>query len=81
MDMTVYGMLLSKILKMSKGEKGDPGESATVAVGNVTNGPLAVTNTGTSSNVVLDFSIPIPSGVTISDDGNGNVTIENNGGD
>lgn len=81
MDMSIYGMLLAKILKMSKGEKGDPGQSATVAVGNVTNGPLAVTNTGTSSNAVLDFSIPVPTGVTFSDDGDGNVIVQNNGGD
>jgi len=81
MDMTVYGMLLSKILKMSKGEKGDPGKSATVAVGSVTDGPLAVTNSGTSTNAVFNFSIPVPSGVTFSDDGEGNVIVQNNGGD
>ena len=45
-----------------KGAKGDTGDPATVAVGTVTTGAAGseatVTNVGTSSNAVFDFSIP-----------------------
>lgn len=41
------------------GPKGDPGESATVAVGTVTGGTTAqVNNSGTSTDAVLDFVLP-----------------------
>lgn len=49
-----------------QGPPGLPGTPATVAVGAVTAGPLAVTNSGTASAAVLDFSIPAAEGVTIS---------------
>lgn len=45
-----------------KGLKGDPGEAATITVGEVTSGdpdsPPIVTNSGTSSAAVFDFVIP-----------------------
>ena len=42
-----------------KGDKGDTGESATVEIGNVQVGiNPSVTNTGTNTNVILDFVIP-----------------------
>lgn len=45
-----------------KGEKGDPGQAATITVGNVTTLPAGssatVTNTGTTSSAVFDFGIP-----------------------
>ena len=42
-----------------QGPKGDPGESATVAVGTVSGGTEAsVTNSGTNADAVLDFVLP-----------------------
>lgn len=45
-----------------KGEKGDPGQAATITVGTVTTLPAGsnatVTNSGTSSAAVFDFGIP-----------------------
>ena len=45
-----------------QGEKGDAGTAATIAVGSVTTGEAgtqaSVTNSGTSSNAVFDFTIP-----------------------
>lgn len=42
-----------------EGPQGDPGESATVAVGTVTGGSTAqVNNSGTSTDAVLDFVLP-----------------------
>lgn len=42
-----------------KGDKGDPGTAATVAVGTVAEGGSAsVTNSGTSTDAVLDFVLP-----------------------
>ena len=42
-----------------QGPKGDPGESATVAVGTVTGGTTAqVNNSGTNTDAVLDFVLP-----------------------
>lgn len=45
-----------------KGDKGDKGDAATIAVGTVTTGAAggqaSVTNSGTSSAAVLDFTIP-----------------------
>lgn len=41
-----------------QGEQGVPGTAATIAVGTVSSGPTpAVTNTGTSSNAVLNFTL------------------------
>lgn len=46
----------------SKGDKGDTGQAATVAVGAVTTGnpgtSASVTNVGTANNAVLNFTIP-----------------------
>jgi hypothetical protein len=48
--------------KGDKGDQGDPGAAATIAVGTVTTGApgssATVTNSGTSSAAVFDFSIP-----------------------
>lgn len=45
-----------------QGPEGSPGEAATIAVGTVTTGdpgdPVSVTNSGTSSAAVLNFTIP-----------------------
>ena len=45
-----------------KGDKGDPGEAATITVGETTTLPAGsdatVTNSGTSSNAIFDFGIP-----------------------
>lgn len=45
-----------------KGAKGDTGTAATIKIGNVTTGAAgssaSVTNSGTASNVVLDFTLP-----------------------
>ena len=50
-DMTVVSGL--------KGDQGDPGTAATIAVGAVTSGATAsVTNSGTSSAAVFDFVLP-----------------------
>ena len=44
------------------GEKGDPGENATIAIGTVATGDpgtnVSVSNTGTPTNAVLNFTIP-----------------------
>lgn len=43
---------------LGKGEQGVPGSAATIAVGNVTSGPTpSVTNTGTSTEAVLNFTL------------------------
>ena len=55
--------------------RGDKGDAATIEVGTVTAGNnLSVTNSGTHSNAVLDFVIPI-SGL-----GNPTATVDNNTG-
>ncbi len=45
-----------------KGDKGDKGDAATISIGTVTTGaadtPASVTNSGTSSDAVLNFVIP-----------------------
>lgn len=59
------GEYIGQTLTGPKGEKGDPGTpgaAATIAVGTVTTGdpttPAAVTNAGTSSAAVFNFTIP-----------------------
>lgn len=43
----------------TKGDKGDPGDAATINVGTVTSGTVAsVTNSGTTSAAVFDFVLP-----------------------
>lgn len=43
----------------TKGDKGDPGDAATINVGTVTSGAVAsVTNSGTTSAAVFDFVLP-----------------------
>lgn len=44
------------------GQDGQDGQSATITVGEVTSGgdEVTVTNSGTSTNAVLDFNIPVP---------------------
>lgn len=46
----------------ANGKDGDPGKSATVTVGTVSTGqpgsPVSVTNTGTASDAILNFTIP-----------------------
>lgn len=42
-----------------KGEKGDPGEAATIQIGTTASGSTpSVTNSGTNQNAVLDFVLP-----------------------
>lgn len=49
-------------IKGAKGDKGDTGTAATIEVGTVTTGAAgssaSVTNSGTASNVVLNFTLP-----------------------
>lgn len=49
-------------IKGAKGDKGDKGTAATIEVGTVTTGAAgssaSVTNSGTASNVVLNFTLP-----------------------
>ena len=49
-------------IKGAKGDKGDTGTAATIKVGTVTTGAAgssaSVTNSGTASNVVLNFTLP-----------------------
>lgn len=49
-------------IKGAKGDKGDTGAAATIEVGTVTTGAAgssaSVTNSGTASNVVLNFTLP-----------------------
>lgn len=49
-------------IKGAKGDKGDTGNAATIEVGTVTTGAAgssaSVTNSGTASNVVLNFTLP-----------------------
>ena len=40
------------------GTPGSPGQAATITVGTTTTGPASVTNVGTSSAAVLNFSVP-----------------------
>jgi len=42
----------------SAGSPGTPGQAATVTVGTTTTGPAAVTNSGTTSAAVLNFTVP-----------------------
>lgn len=70
MDGSTLGAAIGLMKKIPKGDKGD---AATISVGSVSSGAQpAVTNSGTSAAAVLDFVIP---SVLISDDNNGNVTI------
>lgn len=66
MDFLTFGTLLNAMQEIPKG---DPG---TIKVGTVSKGELAVTNTGTDKDAILNFTFPL---VEASDDGNGNVTI------
>ena len=56
------GNLSIPIAKGEKGDKGDTGSAATITVGSVTTGAAgtsaSVTNSGTTSAAVLDFTIP-----------------------
>lgn len=46
-------------IKTQKGDKGDPGQAATIHVGTVTEGDTpSVTNVGTDTNAVFDFVLP-----------------------
>jgi hypothetical protein len=45
-------------IKGPKGETGSTGTAASVTVGTTTEGPAAVTNSGTSTAAVLNFSVP-----------------------
>lgn len=64
---TAFATLLSLIRRIPKGD------SATIAVGTVTSGAEpAVTNSGDNKDAVFNFTIPA---VLITDDSNGNVTI------
>lgn len=49
-------------IKGAKGDKGDTGAAATITIGSITTGAAgsnaSVTNSGTASNVVLDFTLP-----------------------
>lgn len=77
MDVETYGALLEKI-KNNKGEKGDKGKdgaAATITVGTVSKGTLAVENVGTSADAIFNFTFPYSTSVTASDDGNGNVIL------
>ena len=62
-------------LKGDKGDKGDNGTAATIEVGTVTTGAAgssaSVTNSGTASNVVLNFTLPRGK-----DGKDGNVTVD-----
>lgn len=61
--------------KGDKGDKGDKGTAATIEVGTVTTGAAgssaSVTNSGTASNVVLNFTLPKGK-----DGKDGNVTVD-----
>ena len=76
-----------------KGNKGDPGEAATVQVGTVTtltpDEPATVTNSGTPNAAIFDFGIPVgqpgtdgKNGATFTPavDTNGNLSWTNDGG-
>jgi hypothetical protein len=41
-----------------EGPQGQPGTAATIAVGTVTEGPVAVTNSGTATAAILNFTVP-----------------------
>lgn len=71
MDIETYGALLEKILK-NKGEKGD---AATITIGTVSKGELAVENVGTENDAILNFVFPYSTNISASDDGNGNVIL------
>lgn len=67
MDRETLGAAIALIRKIPKGD------AATVTVGEVTSGAEpGVTNSGDEHDAVLNFTIPA---VLITDDGNGNVTI------
>ena len=67
MDGETIGAAIALIRKIPKGD------AATVTVGEVTSGAEpSVTNSGDEHDAVLNFTIPA---VLITDDGNGNVTI------
>lgn len=67
MDRNTFAALIAMIRRIPKGD------SATVDVGTVTSGGEPnVTNSGDNKNAVFDFVIPA---VLITDDSNGNVTI------
>ena len=67
MDGSTLGAAIALMKKIPKGD------AATVTVGEVTSGAEpSVTNSGAEHDAVLNFTIPA---VLITDDGNGNVTI------
>lgn len=61
-DDNYTGEYIGQTVQGEKGDPGTPGAAATIAVGTVTTGdpttPAAVTNAGTSSAAVFDFTIP-----------------------
>lgn len=61
-----------------KGEKGDKGTAASIMIGTVTTGAAgsnaSVTNSGTASNVVLDFTLP--RGEDGADGADGGITVD-----
>ena len=71
MDIETYGALLGKILK----NKGDKGDAATIRVGTVTKGALAVENVGTDNDAILNFVFPYSTNISASADGDGNVIL------
>ena len=67
MDRSTLGALIGLVRRIPKGD------AATITVGQVNAGAQpGVTNSGDNKDAVLDFTIPA---VLISDDNNGNVTI------
>ena len=67
MERNTFAALLALIKRIPKGD------SATVTVGTVTSGAEAsVTNSGDNKDAVFNFVIP---SVVITDDNNGNVTL------
>jgi len=71
-DTLTYGALINLIKAIPKGDKGD---GATVTIGTVSQGDLAVENVGTETNAILNFAFPYSTNTTFSDDDNGNVVV------